>query len=56
MTVRDCNQFDVLIQRLSVLSRVHVADLDKPGIQGLQSALYDLATDLAELKGSIQQG
>lgn len=56
MTVNACDRFDTLIQRISMLSRVRVAELNDDGIQGLQSALYDLADDLAELKQSIQQG
>lgn len=47
---------NALIQRVGMLSRVQVADLDDDGIQGLQTALYQVAAELVELRSAIQPG
>ena len=45
---------NALIQRVHLLRCVKVGELDDDGIQGLQTALYQVADELVELRSAIQ--
>ena len=45
---------NALIQRVHLLRCVKLGELDEHGIQGLQTALYQVADELVELRSAIQ--
>lgn len=50
MDVKIFDQCESLVQRASLLSRVLISELDEYGIQGMQTALYEMAAELTALR------